>query len=278
MAMTAPTTAWRDSEARAVPGRPLVEAFGLDAALAARALRGSDGPAFVVALVGAGGKTSIAHALADELASRRLRVVITTTTKMSLELALITDVVEALGRLASLQFGGVVVAGEPVGGEKFGGFGPDGLAALRSTCDVLIIEADGSRRLPIKVPGEYEPVVPPETDLLLVVTGLTSLGRPLGEACCRAELAPQAVGAELQPTDTIDVTLVARLIQAGYLDNEKLAAWLPDRTLVVLNQADDLTAWKLGREIAEHLPGVHTVLTTSAVSSPTTQAPPHARA
>lgn len=275
MTLTAPTTAWRDSDARAVPGRPLVEAFGLDRLLAARS-RG--GPALTVALVGAGGKTTIAHALADELASHRLRVVITTTTKMSLEPALVTDVPAALDRLGGLDFGGVVVAGEPVTPAKFGGFGPEGLVALRDACDVLIVEADGSRRLPIKVPGSNEPVVPPETDLLLVVAGLTSLGHPLEEVCCRAELVAGTLQADVPPTATVEVPLAVRLIGAGYLENPTLSAWVPDRALVVLNQADHLSSWQLGREIAGQLGGVRCVLTTTAVSSPTTQAaPPPAR-
>ncbi len=273
MTLTAPTTAWRDSDARAVPGRPLVEALGLERPLAARA---PGGPALTVALVGAGGKTTIAHALADELASHRLRVVITTTTKMSLEPALVTDVPAALDRLRGLDFGGVVVAGEPVGPEKFGGFGPEGLAALRDACDVLIVEADGSRRLPIKVPGSNEPVVPPETDLLLVVAGLTSLGRPLEEVCCRAELVPDTLPAGVARSALVDVPLAVQLITAGYLENPKLSAWVPGRTLVVLNQADDLSTWRLGRQIAGQLGGVRTILTTAAVSSPTTQAVPQA--
>lgn len=271
MAMTAPTTAWTDSEARAVPGRPLIEALGLERALAAQA---PGGPALTVSLVGAGGKTTIAHALADELAARRLRIVITTTTKMSLEPALVTDVAAAVERLEALAFGGAVVAGAPVGDEKFGGFGAAGLAALRAACDVLIVEADGSRRMPIKVPGEGEPVVPDETDLLVLVTGLTSLGRPLEEVCCRVELVPRVLGEGVDRAVVLDAALAARLIQAGYLDHAKLAAWCPERTIVVLNQADDLAAWERGRDIAAQLGDVRSVLTTAAVSSPTTQAIP----
>jgi probable selenium-dependent hydroxylase accessory protein YqeC len=48
--------------------------------------------------------------------------------------------------------------------------------------DVLLIEADGARGLPLKAPFEHEPVIPPETSLVVPVASLSVLGQPLDEA------------------------------------------------------------------------------------------------
>lgn len=45
--------------------------------------------------------------------------------------------------------------------EKIGcHFPEEKLEELRGLADVLLIEADGAKRLPLKVPGEREPVIP----------------------------------------------------------------------------------------------------------------------
>ncbi|MEP7161206.1 MAG: selenium cofactor biosynthesis protein YqeC [Dermatophilaceae bacterium] len=272
--MTGRTTAWSDPDARpatppgeasagvARPGVPLVEALGVGAAYARR---DPAGPALVVSIVGAGGKTTLAHALADELAEQFRRVVITTTTRMSIEPGLVTNVraaVDALDGFVARGAGGVLVAGMPGTREKFTTFGPQGLAALRDACDVLIVEADGSRRLPFKVPAAYEPVVPEESDLLLLVLGLSSIGQPLDTVCCRAELAHQVLGEDVPAETLLDVELAGRLATAGYLSNQKLAAWIPGRCVTVLNQADDEDRWRTGHALASRLAGVRVVLTT----------------
>ncbi|MFQ9395895.1 MAG: hypothetical protein ACLR2E_20080 [Lachnospiraceae bacterium] len=45
----------------------------------------------------------------------------------------------------------------------------------------MLVEADGSRRLPLKYPNATEPVVPEDTDLILAVTGLSAPRKRSGE-------------------------------------------------------------------------------------------------
>ena len=47
--------------------------------------------------------------------------------------------------------------------------------------DVLLVEADGARGLPFKAPKAHEPVIPPETSLVVPVVSLAALGMPLDE-------------------------------------------------------------------------------------------------
>ena len=51
----------------------------------------------------------------------------------------------------------------------------------------MLVEADGSRRLPLKVPRAGEPVIPDNTDMILCLNGLTSLGKWAEDCCLRLE-------------------------------------------------------------------------------------------
>lgn len=64
---------------------------------------------------------------------------------------------------------------------KLKGVDPSHLARLAYVWPVVLVEADGSKRLPIKAPAEHEPVVPAETALTIGVLGLDALGWPMDE-------------------------------------------------------------------------------------------------
>ncbi len=110
----------------------------------------------------------------------------------------------------------------------------DGLAAERAA-DVILVEADGSRRLPFKAPAEHEPVVPAGTTILVPLVGLDVLGQPLdAEHVHRAQLVEGLAGAV--PGEPITPGIVARVLahrQGG-------AKGLPPgaRLVPLLNKAD----------------------------------------
>lgn len=72
---------------------------------------------------------------------------------------------------------------------------------LKSLVDVAVVEADGAKRHPLKVPAAHEPVIWPDVRAVLGVAGLSALGRPMGETLFRRELSAwdgdQIVTAEL---------------------------------------------------------------------------------
>lgn len=215
-------------------------------------------PASVTA-VGAGGKTTLVHALAAEAAASGASVLLTTTTKMSLEPGLIGDPDAAL---AARRPGRVVLAGVP-GDVKLTPFSDADLDRLHEAFDVVIIEGDGSRRRPFKVPAAHEPVVPAWTDVVLVVAGLSALGRPLGEVCYRVDIASQLLDEPDAATRVLDTEIAANLLRKGYLDNPVLGA---ARRVVVLHQADDRARQAEGRAITASLPGVEVLLSSTAES------------
>jgi probable selenium-dependent hydroxylase accessory protein YqeC len=135
-----------------------------------------------VAVVGAGGKTSLIAALAREGRAAGLSVLVTTTTAMydprqRGDLSFDSFLEEApQGPLppASVSF----LATRFLPPRKVGGPPPEALAGLAAWADLLLVEADGSRGLPLKAPAAHEPVLPPAVDVVIACVGLEALGRP----------------------------------------------------------------------------------------------------
>ena len=125
----------------------------------------------MVAFVGAGGKTSALFRLADELRAEGWRVLATTTTRIgggrnaacAVEFAG-HDCDSASEIKARLNDHGFVFlySADDTGRHKVIGLNPDYISSLVDSVnsDVLLIEADGSRRLPLKAPKDHEPVHP----------------------------------------------------------------------------------------------------------------------
>ncbi|MEZ4666711.1 MAG: selenium cofactor biosynthesis protein YqeC [Anaerolineae bacterium] len=145
-------------------------------------------PGDVVALVGAGGKTSTLIALGHELAAAGLRVVATTTTRIGAEqlgLMPYATTIDSGTRHLSLALGEnrfVFLHGD-TRGNKVHGPSLEWIPRLLDSVDsdVLLIEADGSRGLPLKAPKSHEPVIPEEATLVIPMASLSVLGQPFDE-------------------------------------------------------------------------------------------------
>lgn len=146
----------------------------------------------VVAFIGAGGKTSALFRLADELSAEGWRVLVTTTTRMAADEALraplaarltpsvTSDTIRTWLTKHRYVF---LYSHEDTAAGKVVGLHPDMIAGLVDSVnsDVLLIEADGARRLPLKAPYDHEPVIPPDASLVVPVGGVDVLGRPLDD-------------------------------------------------------------------------------------------------
>ena len=143
----------------------------------------------VVAFIGAGGKSSTLFNLGHELAEMGWRVAATTTTHIGLDqLELMPYAVtprEGMGTLSMAleEFRFVFVYDEIRSERVYGpapGFIPQMLDSVAS--DVLLVEADQARGLPLKAPYPDEPWIPPETSLVVPMASLSVLGQELDEA------------------------------------------------------------------------------------------------
>ena len=110
---------------------------------------------------------------------------------------------------------------------------PEQLTRWMAQADMVLLEADGAKRMPCKVPAAHEPVLLPESDIVLAVAGLSALGRPLREVCFRLEQACALLGTA--PETLLTPELLARLL-ASEQGGRKLVG--DRRFSVVLNQAD----------------------------------------
>jgi probable selenium-dependent hydroxylase accessory protein YqeC len=210
----------------------------------------------VVAIVGGGGKTSALFALAEALAERSptADVLITTTTHLvdprtedgrTFDQFLLDP---ALAEPASPSANGAweltpprpdrgrrAVLAATVKDDRLQGLHPSQVDGLCQTWPFILIEADGSRRRPIKAPAGHEPVVPLCADLVVGVIGLDCLGRPMDEKTVHR---PERFGplAGCAPGAPILVTHLAALCRAP----EGLFKGAPPRArrVLLLNKAD----------------------------------------
>ena len=73
----------------------------------------------------------------------------------------------------------------------------------------LLLEADGAKEKPVKAPRDGEPVLLPETGLVLCVYGLDAVGQPMKDVCCRVEQVCVILGK--QENDTLTAVDLAKL-------------------------------------------------------------------
>jgi len=206
----------------------------------------------VIALVGAGGKTSALFGLAQELGGGPTGVLITTTTHIYDprreqgrgydRLALAPALLEPPGSAWDPGPDGpapgrrlVLAARELPETGKLQGIHPLRVAELRRHWAFVLVEADGAKRRPVKAPAAHEPVLPPAADLVLGVIGLDCLGRPMDEGCVHR---PEHFGAVTgcAPGAPIGLAHLAALSRApgGLFKGVPASA----RRVLLLNQAD----------------------------------------
>ena len=131
----------------------------------------------VVSLVGGGGKTTLLYAFARHCAAKGWRVLVSTTTHIRQPGENYAADEAALASLWAV--GRYAVAGVPAEQGKMTALPPEQLTCWMAQADMVLLEADGAKRMPCKVPAAHEPVLLPESDIVLAVAGLSALGRPL---------------------------------------------------------------------------------------------------
>ena len=190
----------------------------------------------VTALIGGGGKTTAMYTLARELAAKGA-VICTTTTHIfppehlpvlnsaseeALSAALSTHRCVCLGTLS--EGGKLTVPTLPI-------------EALALQADYVLVEADGSKRLPVKAHLSHEPAVPSGAGLTVTLAGASGFGRPIREAVHRWERFCQLTGASPE-----------ELVTAENLSVSLNAEGLGD--IIFVNQAETPSAMAAARRLA----------------------------
>lgn len=179
----------------------------------------------VTAVIGGGGKTTLLRTLGEELAAAGHTVLLCATAKIYPfgGLPCVTEPGEE-ALLAARKQSGLICAGTPLEGGKL--TVPSlPMARLAELFDDVLVEADGSARLPLKAHAPHEPVIPAEAGQTVCVVGASGFGRPIREAAHRPERYAALAGAA-------EEDLVTPAIAAAVLRAEGL------HTRVLVNQAE----------------------------------------
>lgn len=212
----------------------------------------------LISLVGAGGKTTTMYTLARELAQRGKRVVTTTTTQIftptqdeTEKLIIEAETSSLLNRVKTAweQYRRITVGCSMNDRGKLMSLQPEipALLLLHGGADVVIIEADGARHRMIKAPADYEPVVPPETNVALLLMSAEAINQPLtGEIAHRPERIAAVTG--INVGDLLAPVVIARLMTSeqsgvkGIPETAKIYLLVTHVTLERREAVSELTA------------------------------------
>lgn len=185
----------------------------------------------VTAVMGSGGKTTLISRLCRELPGT---VIVCTSTHIypAEGLPLITEPITELPARC-------VCMGTPAEHGKLTA-PKQTFEELTALADYVLVEADGSRGLPMKAHLAHEPVIPACARQVIGVVGLSGLGRTIAEAAHRPEEFSRLCGADF--TDFITPEMAAEV-----LNRENFADFY------LLNQADDENFAKKGKILGKIL-------------------------
>ncbi|UYM14878.1 selenium cofactor biosynthesis protein YqeC [Endozoicomonas euniceicola] len=251
----------------------------------------------IIATAGAGGKTSFLQHLASLLQQSGRTVLLSTTTHIYHP-----DVDGFAGRVdrvircsdpeelyisrpepASITVAGMACEDR----QKLSGIPATLPAELirRNLYDNILIEADGSRQLPLKAPSDKEPVLPDGCQVIVGVTGWKGIESPVSaETVHRREWFSAVTG--LKAGDRVSPEALSVLINspvglfkqphlqqsAHYFFEKnsfekKSSAKTPCKKIWLLNQLDSQKQQQAGRafalEVLAHSPCIHTTLLSS---------------
>lgn len=192
----------------------------------------------VVSVIGAGGKTSLILYLANYLAGKK---VISASTKMYKPKENWPLYIEKPFSWCHEQE--IILAAKTIIGEKMAGLNS---YTLEAGFDYWLIEADGSRGLPLKGWGPNEPVIVDETRVTIGIVDITTIGMPVNEATVfRLEAFKKITGAK----DKVTLQNLADMIvhKYGLFKNSK------GRCILIINKAETNETIDNSQELCDRL-------------------------
>ena len=201
----------------------------------------------IVSLVGGGGKSSIIAQMGNELGALGIKTIITTSTHIYQPAScVVLEENSELIRMA-LDKNPVLTVGIPSENGKLKSVSSSFLEVLPDLCDVLLIEADGSKHHPIKAPAFHEPVIPGLTTLVLGVVGIDCLRQPISLVGHRPELLSSLLNK--QTTDVLTPKDIAFVMES----NQGLRKNVSCSYQAIINKVDTNDHLQDALEIASYL-------------------------
>ena len=206
-------------------------------------------PRGVTAIVGGGGKTTLMLRLAQELRETGARVIVSTTTHIFPpdQMRLLIDPTDEETK-SQLAIAGIVCIGSLAENKKLSA--PTlSVAQMEALADYVILEADGAKGLPLKAPAAHEPVIPPETRLVIAVAGLDGVGKPISQTVFRLALYAALCGKS--EAEAVAARDVARVLSDVNGQRKNVASGM--RFSILLNKADNAERKEEAKNIARYL-------------------------
>ena len=221
----------------------------------------------IITFIGGGGKTSLMNTLGKEFASHGYPTLLTTTTHIMKPDFLSDESYienEDLGQLANiftnlkkntLPLAALGIPEKVVNSnikwrspssdfcEKIAEFSKKFSTKNPYKFLKILCEGDGSKRLPIKLPKDGEPVFFPKTDTVIGLIGLSCLGKPIKETLFRYELLPNLTSLDnyfiksLQSADIVTTDFLYRLCLSEKGLRKNITS---QKFCIIFNQADIL--------------------------------------
>lgn len=184
------------------------------------------------AIVGAGGKTALIKRYAAEYLKQGFKVFVTTSTHMFIEEdTLLTDDADEIIR--ELEEKRYVMAGIKEN-SKIKSLSPETYSKVCKYADIVLIEADGSKHMPIKFPDTHEPVIYDNVDEIVVVCGLHALHKKAYEVAHRPDLVKKCLN--ITDDTVIDAVHIQKLVMKGYV--EPLREKYPEKKIRIQSNHD----------------------------------------
>ncbi len=171
----------------------------------------------ITSVIGGGGKTTLLHVLADELKEKG-SVVITTTTHIMKSEVFHNVVTKGECDLSFLNeqisLHNCICLGSEFFIDKLSP--PDILLPdLCSICDYVLVEADGSKHLPLKAHLDTEPIIPEKNNKTILVLGVDSVGKRVKDVVHRYEKFCEIVSCD--ENDIVNLDMISALLEVESL-------------------------------------------------------------
>ena len=222
----------------------------------------------IISFVGGGGKTSLIYELGRELDRAGKKVIVTTTTRMFMpeNNVVLTGKREDIIRLLNSE--NMITVGmldyeknvniqynqlkekntsdnmeEDRRKKKIMGLPENVAETLIDLADYVLVEADGSRRLPLKMPADHEPVILKGSNMVIGVCGIDAIGKTIKETCHRPNLVSEFL--EVEEEHIINAGDVARILLSHKGQRKNVNC----EYKVIVNKVDNNELFEIGKNI-----------------------------
>jgi len=169
--------------------------------------------------------------VADEFLKQGRTVAITTTTKIYAKAPCLLLEDDPCVPDSSKPF---IRVGKSIENGKLTAIRPEDIEMLGSMFDVVLIEADGAKNMPLKFPANHEPVIPPFCEKVIVLSGLDGFYKKVNETVFRWKLFCEATGI------SGDALITPQVFLRFFADDILLKGVDIERCIIVLNKYDAL--------------------------------------